>query len=75
MTLITNKKKKKTHVYMLNFLINDCSGVSGGGGGGGKGGDFMYSYHNFSFSRQKRMLKPFVHTSFSIRVFWERRDM
>ena len=43
--------------------------------GGGERDNFMYLYHNFSLSNQKRMLKPFVHTSFSIRVFWERRDM
>ena len=38
-------------------------------------GNFMHSYHNFSLVNQKRMLEVFVHTNFSIRVFWERRDM
>ena len=47
----------------------------GGGGGGGKRDNFMYLYHNFSLVNQKRMLWVFVHTNFSIRVFWERRDM
>ena len=49
----------------------------GGNRGGGRGerGNFMYLKYNFSFSRQKSMLKQFVHTSFSIRVFWEIRDM
>ena len=42
-----------------------------GGGGGGKG-YFMYLKYNFSLDTAKRMLKPFVHTSFSIRVFWLR---
>ena len=41
---------------------------------GGKGDDFMYLYHNFSLVNKKRMLWVFVHTNFSIRVFWERRD-
>ena len=36
--------------------------------------DFMHSYHNFSLVNQKRMLEVFVHSSFPIRVFWERRD-
>ena len=42
--------------------------------GGGERGNFMYLYHNFSLVNQKRMLEVFVHTNFSIRVFWERRD-
>ena len=50
-------------------------GNLGGGGGGGERVNFMYLYHNFSLVNQKRMLWVFVHTNFSIRVFWERRDM
>ena len=44
------------------------------GGGGGERANFMYSYHNFSLVNRKRMLEVFVHTNFSIRVFWDRRD-
>ena len=35
-------------------------------------GNFMHFKYNFSLDTAKRMLKPFVHTSFSIRVFWLR---
>ena len=40
--------------------------------GWGERGNFMYFKYNFSLDTAKRMLKPFVHTSFSIRVFWLR---
>ena len=49
-------------------------GGNRGGGGGGERGNFMYLKYNFSLDTAKRMLKAFVHTNFSIRVFWERRD-
>ena len=41
--------------------------------GGRKRGNFMYLYHNCPLVN-KKMLEVFVHTSFSIRTFWERRD-
>ena len=40
-------------------------GGNQGGGGGGDRGNFMYLYHNFSFSRQKRMVKAIRSYQFS----------
>ena len=39
--------------------------------GGGRV-NFMYFKYNFSLDTAKRMLRPFVHISFPIRVFWLR---
>ena len=56
-------------------IVLYCNSIGNSIGNGGERGNFMHSYHNFSLVNQKRMLEVFVHTNFSIRVFWERRDM
>ena len=75
----------KTHLLLVGLVLAwGAKGLGPGwlgfglggnlGGGGGERGNFMYSYHNFSLVNQKRILDIFVHTNFSRRVFWERRD-